>query len=117
MGDFVCGDWGGSSPNEGQGRRGEWRESERRGPKPKKKRAKRGARKERDEVTTFSPSSSPLVKISSVQCGGVTDGWRWSGRRAMRRRAGRRARWRRSERRVMPTLGRIVAKRRAGQGG
>ena len=74
MGDFVYGDWGGSSPNEGQGRRGEWRESKRRGTKPKKKRAKRGARKERDEATTVSPSSSPLVKISSVQCGGVTDG-------------------------------------------
>ena len=66
-------DWGGSSPNKGKGMRGEWRESKRRGPKPKKKRAKRGARKERDEATTVSPSSSPLVKISSVQCGGVID--------------------------------------------
>ena len=73
MGDFVYGDWGGLSPNEGEGRRGEWRESKRRGPKPKKKRAKRDARKERDEATTVSPSVSPLVKISSVQCGGVTD--------------------------------------------
>ena len=69
----MYGDWDGSSPNKGQVRRGEWRESERRGPKPKKKRAKRGARKERDEETTVSPSSSPLVKISSVQCEGVTD--------------------------------------------
>ena len=37
MGDFVYKDWGGSSPNEGKGRRGEWRERKRRGPKPKKK--------------------------------------------------------------------------------
>ena len=73
MGDFVYGDWGGLSRNEGQGRGVEWWESKRWGPKPKKKRAKRGARKERDEATTVSPSSSPLVKISSVQCRGVTD--------------------------------------------
>ena len=60
MGDFVYGDWGGSSPNKGQGRMCEWRESKRRGPKLKKKRAKRVARKERDEATTVSPSSSPI---------------------------------------------------------
>ena len=73
MGDIVYGDWGGSWPNKGQGRRSEWRESKRRGTKPKKKRAKRGVRKERDEAATVSPFSSPLVKISSFQCGGVTD--------------------------------------------
>ena len=73
MGDFMYADWGGSSPNKGQGRRGEWRESKRRGPKPKKKRAKRGARKERNEATTVSPSSSPRVKSSSNQCWGVTN--------------------------------------------
>ena len=61
MGDFMYGDWGGSSPKKGQGRRGEWRESKRWGTQPKKNRAKRGARKERDEATTVSPSSPPLV--------------------------------------------------------
>ena len=88
MGDFVYGDWGGSSPNEGQDRRGEWTESKRRGPKPKKKRAKRVARKERDEATTVSPSSLPLVKIPSVQYGGVTDEWSAGAASAARRERG-----------------------------
>ena len=74
MGNFVYRDLGGSSQNKGECRWGEGRETKRRGPKPKKKRAKQGAREERDEAVTVSPSSPLMVKISSVQCGGVTDG-------------------------------------------